>query len=244
MPSSSRWWSAWPNSWAERLRRRPRRDKSYISIRAPTWRTARPHDMRRFFCSFALLAALSGTAVAQSNYPEKPIRIIVGAGAGGGLDAIARIIAPKLSDSLKQPVLVENKPGAGAMIATETVARAEPDGYTLLLASPGAITVNPVVMAKIPYSPTKDFAPISMIASFPLMLVADPKLPIHTVADVLNYAKANPDKATTGGSGFAARLVHEMFRQRTGIPLEFAVYRSSGDAALAVIGGQLFMSII
>ena len=168
----------------------------------------------------------------------------MGAGAGGGLDVIARLIGPKLSDALKQPVLIENKPGAGAMIATEYVARSDPDGYTLLLASPGAITVNPVVMAKINYSPTKDFAPISMIASFPLMMVADPKLPIHTVADVVNYAKAHPKKSTTGGSGFAARLVHEMFKQRTGIPLEFVVYRSSGDAALAVIGGQIFMSII
>ena len=91
-------------------------------------------------------------------------------------------------------MLIENKPGAGAMIATEYVARSEPDGYTLLLASPGAITVNPVVMAKINYSPTKDFAPISMIASFPLMLVADPKLPIRTVADVVSYAKAHPDQ--------------------------------------------------
>ena len=130
------------------------------------------------------------------------------------------------------------------MIATEYVARSDPDGYTLLLASPGAIMVNPVVMAKINYSPTKDFAPISMIASFPLMMVVDPKLPIHTVADVVNYAKAHLKDFTAGGSGFAARLVHEMFKQRTDIPLEFVVYRSSGDAALAVIGGQLFMSII
>jgi len=203
--------------------------------------------MRSAFTRLLLLATLAVPAEAlhaQSKYPDKPIRIIVGAGAGGGLDAIARVIAPKLADALKQPVLVENKPGAGAMIATETVARSEPDGYTLLLASPGAITVNPVVMAKINYSPTKDFTPISMIASFPLMLVVDPKLPIHTVADVVNYAKAHPKESTTGGSGFAARLVHEMFRQRTDIPLEFVVYRSSGDAALAVIGSQIFMSII
>ena len=128
------------------------------------------------------------------------------------------------------------------MIATEYVARSDPDGYTLLLASPGAIMVNPVVMAKINYSPTKDFAPISMIASFPLMMVVDPKLPIYTVADVVNDAKAHLKDFTAGGSGFAARLVHEMFKQRTDIPLEFVVYRSSGDAALAVIGGQLFMS--
>jgi tripartite-type tricarboxylate transporter receptor subunit TctC len=141
-------------------------------------------------------------------------------------------------------VLIENKPGAGAMIATEYVARSEPDGYTLLLASPGAITVNPVVMAKITYSPTNDFAPISMIASFPLMLVADPKLPLRTVADVVSYANTHPGQSTTGGSGFAARLVHEMFKQRTGIPLEFVTYRSSGDAALAVVAGQIFMSII
>jgi tripartite-type tricarboxylate transporter receptor subunit TctC len=203
--------------------------------------------MRGFFTRVLLLLVtpvLAAGAVQAQDYPSKPIRVIVGAGAGGGLDVIARLIGPKLSDSLKQPVLIENKPGAGAMIATEYVARAQPDGHTLLLASPGAITVNPVVMPKVSYSPTKEFAPISMIASFPLVLVADPKLPIQSVADVVSYAKANPDKATTGGSGYAARLVHEMFRIRTGIPLEFVVYRSSGDTALAVIAGQLFMSII
>ena len=192
----------------------------------------------------ALGMAASWAAHAQVAYPAKPVHIIVGAGAGGGLDIMARLIAPKLAERLNQSFVVENKAGAAAMIATEYVAKAAPDGYTLLLASPGAITVNPVVLTKINYSPTKDFVPISMIASFPLVLVADSSLPIHSVADLVAYAKANPDKANAGGSGYAAQLVLEMFKMKTGIPLQFILYKSSGEAGAAVMSGHTFMTII
>lgn len=192
----------------------------------------------------AISVGVCPIAQSQDGYPSKPVRIIVGAGPGGGLDLIARIIAPKLGERLNQSFVVENRAGAAAMIATEYVAKAAPDGYTLLLASPGAITVNPVVLPKINYSPTKDFAPISLIVSLPLVLVVDPALPIRSIPELISYAKANPAKANAGGSGYAAQLVLEMFKMRTGIPLEFIQYKSSGEAATAVMSGQLFMTIV
>ncbi|MFM9967970.1 MAG: Bug family tripartite tricarboxylate transporter substrate binding protein [Burkholderiales bacterium] len=188
--------------------------------------------------------ATASVAYAQGNYPAKPVHIIVGAGPGGGLDLIARVIAPKIGERLNQSFVVENRAGASAMIATEYVARAAPDGYTLLIASPGAITVNPVVLPKVNYSPTKDFAPISLIVSLPLILVVDPASPVRSIPELIAYAKANPAKANSGGSGYAAQLVMEMFKMRTGIPLEFIQYKGSGEVATAIMSGQLLMTIV
>ncbi|MSQ53539.1 MAG: tripartite tricarboxylate transporter substrate binding protein [Betaproteobacteria bacterium] len=192
----------------------------------------------------ATALATAGTAYALGTYPAKPVHIIVGAGPGGGLDLIARVIAPKLGEWLNQSFVVENRAGASAMIATEYVAKAVPDGYTLLLASPGAITVNPVVLPKVNYSPTKDFAPIPLIVSLPLVLVVDPEAPIRSIPELIAYAKANPAKSNAGGSGYAAQLVLEMFKMKTGIPLEFIQYKGGGEVATAVMAGQLLMTII
>src|SRR6202035_1190777 len=147
--------------------------------------------------SIALAATAMASASAQEDpakYPTRAIHIIVGFTPGGGNDIIARIVGQKLSESLGQPVVIENKPGAGAIVATEYVAKATPDGYTLLVGASGAMAINPAVYGRLPYDSVRDFTPISELGSFPLILVINASSPIKSVADLVAYAKANPDK--------------------------------------------------
>src|SRR5215213_9398044 len=147
------------------------------------------------FCIVLLAAALAGLALpsfSQENYPNKPIRIVVGYSAGGGNDIIVRVMTPELSKGLAQPIIVDNKPGAQSIIAAEIVAKAAPDGYTILMGPSGPMTINPATYSKLPYHPVRDFAPISMICSFPLIFVVDPKLQVASVRELIEYAKANP----------------------------------------------------
>src|SRR5262249_30170508 len=144
---------------------------------------------------FALLALAAAPAWGQETFPAKPIRVVIGYAAGGGNDIIVRVMTPELSKSLGQPVVVENKPGAQSIIAAETVARAAPDGYTILMGPSGPMTINPATYSKLPYDPVRDFAPISTICQFPLLVTVDAKLPIHSIKELIEYAKANPGKA-------------------------------------------------
>ncbi len=178
-----------------------------------------------------------------ANYPSKPIHIIVGFAAGGGNDIIARLVGQKMSEDFGQPVLVENKPGAGARLATELVARAPADGYTILVGASGAIVINPAVYSKLEYDSIRDFAPISRMASFPLFLVINPKQPIKTVSDLVAFAKANPKKANYGSPSAAFQLAVEQFKIKTGSPMEYVAYKSSTEAATAVMSGEVLMSI-
>src|SRR6266852_4876109 len=187
-----------------------------------------------------ITAAQTGPA---QNYPTKPIRIIVGFTAGGGNDILARLVGQKLSESLHQPVIIENKPGAGAMIATEYVARAAPDGYTLLMGASGAMTINPAVYTKISYDTLRDFKPIAMIASFPLFLVVNPSVPITSVVELVTYAKANPQKANYAASSAAFQLATELFKLKTGAPMEYIAYKGSNDSVMAVIAGEVLLTI-
>lgn len=186
----------------------------------------------------------SSTAQAQDNYPNKPIRLVVGFAAGGGNDILARLFNTKLGEALGQPVIVENRPGAGAVVATEYVAKSPPDGYTLLVGASGAMAINPAVYTKLSYDTLRDFAPITMIASFPLFMVATPTLPVNSVQDLVAYAKANPGKANYAGSSPAFQLATELFKLRTGAPLEYIGYKSSGESVTAVIKGEVLMSIV
>ena len=178
-----------------------------------------------------------------ANYPGKPIRIVVGFGPGGGNDIFARLVGQKLSERLGQPVLVENKPGAGAAIATEFVAKAAPDGYTLLLGATGAMTINPAVYSKLGYDTVRDFAPISIIASFPLLLTVNAAAPARTVAELVAYAKANPAKANYASSSAAFQLATELFKMKTDAPLEHIAYKSSGEMLTAVVGGEVLVAL-
>ena len=183
-------------------------------------------------------------ARADDTYPTKPIHIVVGFAAGGGNDILARLVGQKLSEDLGQPVVVDNKPGASSIIAAEFVAHAAPDGSTLLMGPSGAMTVNPAVYAKLPYAPLRDFIPVSQIALFPLMLVVSPKLPIASISDLVAYAKANPAKANYASSSTAFQLTTELFKQKTGAPLEMVNYKSGNEMILSVVSGEALMTIV
>lgn len=198
--------------------------------------------MRRAILGLGAALLLEAPAIAQT-YPNKPIRLVVGYSAGGGNDLIARIVAAKLQEKLGQPVVVDNKPGAQSIVAAELVAKAPPDGYTLLVAPSGPMTINPAVYAKLPYDPAKDFAPISLLAEFPLLLVVGADQPIKSVRELIDYGRAHPNKANYASSATPFQLASELFNQRTGSKFQNIPYRGSGDAAQAVASGQVLMTI-
>ena len=195
---------------------------------------------RLILCLCALF--LAGPVLAQP-YPSKPIRLVVGYSPGGGNDLIARIVAARLQEKLGQPVVVDNKPGAQAIVASELVAKAAPDGYTLLIAPSGPLTINPAVYAKLPYDPVRDFAPISLLAEFPLMLVVGADQPIKSVRDLVEYGRAHPNLANYASSATPFQLAAELFNQRTGSKFQHIPYRGSGDAVQAVMAGQVLMAL-
>jgi tripartite-type tricarboxylate transporter receptor subunit TctC len=206
--------------------------------------------MRNASLAAALLAgaicAVAGvpTAGAQdaANYPSRAIRIVVGFTAGGGNDLLARLVGQKLSEKFGQPVVIENKPGAGAIIATEYVKNQPADGYTLLMGASGQMTVNPAVYTRLPYSAQRDFAPISMVASFPFLLLVNPGIPVKSVPELVAYAKSNPSKANYASSSPAFQLTAELFKQRTGAPLEHIPYKGSNESLTAVISNQVLVA--
>ena len=192
-----------------------------------------------------LLVTSANSAAAQedvSKYPSRPIHIVVGFAAGGGNDVIARIYAQKLSEDLGQPVIVENKPGAGAIVATEYVSKATADGYTLLVGASG-MAINQSLYAKLPYDSVRDFVAISELASFPLLLVVNASSPIKSVTELVAYAKANPDKTNYASSSATFQLVTELFKQKTGAPMQVIPYKSANEMVLAVVSGQVTTTI-
>ena len=198
--------------------------------------------MRRLLLGLFAALLLAAPAGAQS-YPNKPIRLVVGYSAGGGNDLIARIVAARLQEKLGQSVVVDNKPGAQSIVAAELVAKAPPDGYTLLVAPSGPMAINPAVYAKLPYAPDRDFVPISLLAEFPLLLVVGGDQPIKSVRQLIDYGRAHPDKANYASSATPFQLASELFNQRTGSKFQHIPYRGSGDAAQAVAAGQVLMTI-
>jgi tripartite-type tricarboxylate transporter receptor subunit TctC len=193
--------------------------------------------------AFTLTAMASASAQEDpAKYPTRPIHIVVGFAAGGGNDIIARIFGQKLSEDLGQPVIIENRPGGGAIVATEHVAKSAPDGYTLLVGASG-MAINPAVYARLPYDSVHDFVAISEIAAFPLILIVNASSPIKSSANLIAYAKANPDKANYASSSASFQLVTELFKQKTGAPMQVIPYKSSTESVTAVIAGQVTATI-
>jgi tripartite-type tricarboxylate transporter receptor subunit TctC len=192
--------------------------------------------------AIALFCAVTG-AWAQ-GYPSKPIRIVVGFPPGGGNDIIARMVGAKMQESWGQPVVIENKPGANSIIAAEFVAKSAADGYTLLVNATGGMSVNPVLYAKLPYDPLKDFVPISMVGSFPLVLVVNPAVPANSVSELVAYAKANPGKLNYSAGSTAFQVATEMFKQMTGTDMKHIPYKGSAASITAVIAGDVQMTIV
>ena len=207
-------------------------------------------DARKFWRALvfggALIAGLATTAVvasAQARYPNQTIKIVVGFAAGGGNDIIARIIGQKLQEGLGTTVIIENRPGAGGKIAAEAVMTAPPDGYTLLVGAAGAMSIIPAISVKQPYHGTKDFAPISMVAAFPLILVVQVSHPAKNVKDLVAWMKANPDKSNYATSSPAFTLATELFKLKTGAPGTAIPYKSSGESLVSVLGEQSLLTI-
>src|SRR5580765_931590 len=190
-----------------------------------------------------LILVWAATAWAQ-GYPTKPIRIVVGFPPGGGNDIIARMAGAKMQESWGQPVVIDNKPGANSIIASEFVAKSAPDGYTLLVNATGGMSVNPVLYASLPYDPLKDFVPISMVGSFPLVLAVNPSVPANSVQELVAYAKANPGKLNYSAGSTAFQVATEMFKQMTGVDVRHIPYKGSAASITALIAGDVQMTIV
>jgi tripartite-type tricarboxylate transporter receptor subunit TctC len=201
------------------------------------------HSILGVCLAFLALAPPASAQEDPAKYPSRPIHIVVGFTPGGGNDILARIVGQKLSENLGQPVVIDNRPGGGAIVATEYVAKAAPDGYTLLVGASGAMTINPAVYTKLPYDPVHDFVPLSEIGSFPLILIVDASSPFKSVADLVAYAKANPDKTNYSSASTAFQVATELFKQKTGAPMQEIPYKGAADSVMAVISGQVTATI-
>src|ERR1044071_5685275 len=200
----------------------------------------------RLILPVALLAlqALVGGAFA-ADYPARPIKLVVPYAPGGGADGVARIVAKTVSESIGQPIVIENKGGAGAIVGTDLVAKAEPDGYTLLLGQSGPISINPAVYKSLPYDPQKDFAPISMTTAYPYILVVNAHLPVKTLAEFVALAKAKPGTMNYGSTGVGAanHLVAELFNSKAGLKMTHIPYRGTALATADLVAGQLTVGL-
>lgn len=191
-----------------------------------------------------LLGLWSASALAQ-NYPSKPIRIIVAYTPAGTTDILARVIGQKMSDSFAQPVIVDNRPGVNGNIGTDVAAKATPDGHTILMVTAGTHGINPSLYRKLPWDAVKDFAPISLVANVPNILVVNNSVPAKSVKEFIAHLKANPDKFNYGtpGNGSTGHLSMEMFKSMTGTRIQHIPYKGSAGVLADVIGGQIAATI-
>ena len=190
---------------------------------------------------FAVLVSLAGAPLFAQTYPHKPVRLVVPFAAGGGNDVFARVLGQKLGEQWKQPVVVENRPGAGGNIGADFVAKAPPDGYTLLLGHTGTLAINPGLYSKLPYDAVKDFAPIAQFATAPLVLVTGNHVDARTLNDVIALAKSREMTFSSGGAGTGAHLTGELFKSALGLKLLHVPYKGTVPAMTDVIGGQVHM---
>lgn len=191
----------------------------------------------------AALAQWAVPAVAQTTFPNKPVKLLVGFPAGGPLDAHARLLADRLGQLLGQPVIVDYKAGAGGSVGADFVAKSDPDGYTLLMANTGTMTINPAIYPKNPYQTLRDFAPVARTAMQPLAILVNPSVPATTVKELVALAKKSPGRLNYGsaGNGGISHLVPEMFKAATGTFIVHIPYRGSAPAFTDLLAGQVQM---
>jgi tripartite-type tricarboxylate transporter receptor subunit TctC len=197
---------------------------------------------RRSFCgALAIAGLLAAPGAFAQAYPSKPIRFVVPYPAGGPLDTVARLLGAKIAESMKQPVVVDNKPGAGGNIGADSVAKSAPDGYTILMGAVATHAINPSLYASMPYDAARDFLPVTQVASTPNVLVVNPSIPASTVAEFIAYAKANPGKLNfgSGSTGSAGHLAGELFDTMAGVKMVHVPYKGAGPAMQDLIGGQI-----
>ena len=197
--------------------------------------------MRRIAAALAMIAAIGWGAAAQAqSYPVRPVRLIVPFPAGGPVDVMGRLIAQSLSATLAQQVMVDNRPGAGSTLAGREAARAEPDGYTLLLGSAATLAIGPALFKNIGYDPIKSFTPVAFMSSVPYVMVAGPKAPASSVKELIAYAKANPGKLNLGvPNGAPPHMLAAWFRDATATDIVVVPYKGAATVITDLIGGQI-----
>ncbi len=192
----------------------------------------------------AIALALFAAGASAQTYPQRPVRMVVAVAAGGSTDIVARIIAAKLGERLGQQVVVDNRPGGSSIIGTEIVAKAQPDGYTLIMGSGSMGTIGSL-FKKLPFDLTRDLAPVSLIATSPYVVVVQPSIPVKTVADLIAYGKTNPGKLNFSGStpGSLQRLTGELLKRSGGFDMLFVPYKGTGALMPDLLGGRLHVAI-
>jgi tripartite-type tricarboxylate transporter receptor subunit TctC len=201
--------------------------------------------LRTAFVALALACCALVAPAGAADYPDRPIRLVVPFPPGGGADVLARTIMPKVAETLGEPIVIDNKPGAGGNVGAEIVARAAPDGYTLLYGTNGTHAINQTLYGNLRFDPIKDFAPVSRMTAIAAMLTVNPSLPVHSVAELIAYAKANPGKVNfaSAGNGTTSHLAGELFRTMAGIDIVHVPYRGGALAMTDLVGGQVQMMI-
>ncbi|MBP6564186.1 MAG: tripartite tricarboxylate transporter substrate binding protein [Burkholderiales bacterium] len=189
--------------------------------------------------------AASSSAFAQADWPSRPIKFIVPWPPGGAADLIGRLIAERLSPALGQPVVVDNRAGAGGIVGTEAAARSAPDGYTMLFGSTGPNAINVSLYSKLPYDPVRDFTPVTQLTALPLVLIVSPSLPVNSVAELIALGKAKPGSLTVAsvGAGTAQHLAGEIFRAQAGLEWVHVPYKGAGPAVQDIAAGNATMGI-
>lgn len=207
---------------------------------------------RRFVFTLATLVvgmsalpglAQSAAAPGAASYPTKPLRIVVPLSAGGPTDTLARVIGQQLTEKWGQPVIIENRPGAGGNIGAEMVAKAAPDGYTLFMGTSGPLSINQSLYSKLPFDPARDFAPVVLVASAPFVVAINPSVPAKSVKDLIALAKSKPGQLNFGAvSGSAAHLATELFKSMAGIDMVHVAYKGAAPATTDLVAGVLQLS--
>jgi tripartite-type tricarboxylate transporter receptor subunit TctC len=202
--------------------------------------------MRLWICILTLFGAAASLAVpaAAQSYPAKPIRMIIGFPPGGGTDIIGRIVAQRMSEGLKQQILPDNRGGASGQIAAELVAKAAPDGYTVMMAHIAAMSILPSLYPKLPYDPVRDFAPISLVAISPQLVVVHPSLPVKNIKELIALAKARPNEIhyASVGIGTVQHLAGELFNLQAGVKMVHVPFKGGGPSALNLVAGHVQLS--
>lgn len=202
--------------------------------------------MKRSIAAVCLLALAAAGAVHAQSYPRKPIRLLVPLAPGGPSDILARTMAAKLTESLKQTVVVDNRPGAGGTLGSEIVARSAPDGYTMLLMGVSTLTINASLYPKLPYDTLRDFTAISVLAGAPYLLVVHPQLPVHSLKELVALAKEKPGKLNyaSGGTGTGPHLAMEVLKDKLGIDIVHIPYKGAGPAMNDLVAGQVQVMMV
>jgi tripartite-type tricarboxylate transporter receptor subunit TctC len=187
----------------------------------------------------AAIAVIQNPSARADDYPNRQVTMIVPWAAGGAVDTLARIAAPKLSDRLGKAVVIENRPGGGSTIGTAAGAKAAPDGYTLNMPGSGSMAISPTMYKSLPYEPTKDFAPMALVGRVPFVLIVNKDLPIKSIPELINYAKQHSINYGSGGAGSPHHLYAELFKSMTGIQMTHIPYKGSADAIKDVVAGHI-----